>query len=131
MAKIPQEVLELFKDRTASKVIATISADGIPNVAPKGSLAAVGEDMIAFADIVGGKTRANLDKNPKTAVAVIKDRTGYQVKGTLVEFQTSGPIFDNYVKMFEPMKMSPKAVGLIKVEEVYSLSPADAGKKLG
>jgi len=130
MAKMPKEVMDLLNDREASKVIATVDAKGIPNVAPKGSLIAIDEKTIAFADILGGKTRANIEANKKVAVAVIKQRTGYQVKGTLTEFQTSGPVFDNYIKMFKPMGMTPKAAGIIKVEEVYALSPADAGKKL-
>jgi predicted pyridoxine 5'-phosphate oxidase superfamily flavin-nucleotide-binding protein len=130
MAKMPKEVMDLFKDREASKMLATIGANGMPNVAPKGSLIALDEGTVAFADIRGGKTRANLEANKKVAVAVVKQRTGYQVKGTLQGFQTSGPVFDNYVNMLKPMGMTPKAAGIIKVEEVYSLSSADAGKKL-
>ncbi|MDD5095802.1 MAG: pyridoxamine 5'-phosphate oxidase family protein [Dehalococcoidia bacterium] len=130
MAKMPKEVMDLFNDREASKVMATIDAKGFPNVAPKGSLMALDEGTVAFADIVGGKTRANLDANRKVAVAAIKKTTAYQVKGTVKEFQTSGPVFDNFVKIFKPMGMTPKAVGIITVDEVYSLSPANAGKKL-
>jgi len=131
MGKMPQEVMNLLNDREAVKVLATIGADGTPNVAPKGSLIAVDAETVAFADIMGGKTRANLDANKKAAVAVIKERTGYQVKGTLKGFQTSGPVFDNFVQMFKPMRMTPKAVGMIAVDEVYSVSPGNAGEKLG
>ena len=131
MGKMPQEVMDLLNDRQAVKVLATIGADGIPNVAPKGSLMALDAKTVAFADIRGGKTRANLDVNKKVAVGIVKERTGYQVKGTLKEFQTSGPVFDNFVQMFKPMGMTPKAVGIIPVDEVYSLSGDNAGKKLG
>ncbi len=131
MGKMPQEVMNLLNDREAVKVLATIGADGTPNVAPKGSSIAVDAETVAFADIMGGKTRANLDANKKAAVAVIKERTGYQVKGTLKGFQTSGPIFDKFVQMFKPMGMTPKAVGMIAVYEVYSVSPGNAGEKLG
>ena len=130
MAQMSQEVMALFNDHGASKVVATVDANGVLNVAAKGSLAAVDAETVAFADIVGGKTRANLDANSKVAVAAIKELTGYQVKGTVKEFQTSGPVFENYVKMFEPMGMKPKAAAMIKVDEVYSLSPANAGQKL-
>ena len=130
MAKIPPEAMELFKDPQASKVLATVDASGTPNVAPKGSLAALDEETIAFADIAGGKTRANLEATKKAAVAVTKMPAGYQVKGTLKEFQTSGPVFDGFAERLKPMKMTPAAVGIIKVEEVYSLTPSDRGKKL-
>lgn len=130
MAKMPKEVMDLLKDREAQKLLTTIGPDGMPNVAPKGSLTAVDEETVAFADIAGGKTRTNLDANSKVAVAVLKNRTAYQVKGHLQGFQTSGPVFDNYVKMFQPMGMKPKAAGIIKVDAVYSSSPGDGGKKL-
>ena len=126
MAKMSQEVMDIFKDPQASKVLATVDAAGIPNVVPKGSLTALDEETIAFADIYGGKTRANLEINKKVAVAAVKSPGGHQVKGTLQEFQTSGPIFDNFTKMMKSMGMTPTAVAIIKVDEVYSLTP---GKK--
>jgi predicted pyridoxine 5'-phosphate oxidase superfamily flavin-nucleotide-binding protein len=93
---MPKEVIDLLKDHEASNMLATIGANGMPpNVAPKGSLIALDEETVAFADIRGGKTRANLETNKKVAVAIVKQRTGYQVEGTLQGFQTSGPVFDN------------------------------------
>ena len=130
MAKMSKEVMALFKDPQASKVLATVDVEGKPNVAPKGSLTAIDEETVAFADIVGGKTRANLEMNAKVAAAAFKMPTGYQVKGTFQGFQTSGPLFDKFTQMLKSLGMSPQAVGTIKVEEVYSLSPADRGKKL-
>lgn len=124
MAKMPQEAVDLFKDPQASKVLATVDANGAPNVAPKGSLTALDAETIAFADIAGGKTRANLEATKKAAAAVFKMPVGYQVKGTLQGFQTSGPVFDNFAKMLKSMGMDVQAVGIMKVEEVYSLSPA-------
>ena len=129
MDKIPQEAMDLFTDRESSKVLATVDASGKPNVAAKGSLTALSADTLAFADIAGGKTRANLEATGKVAVAVSKGRAGYQVKGTLQEFQTSGPIFDSFSKALAPMQITPKAVGIIKVEEVFNLSPNAGGKK--
>ena len=126
MAKMSQEVMDILKDPQASKVLATVDALGVPNVAPKGSLTALDEETIAFADIAGGKTRANLEATGKVAVAAVKSPAGHQVKGTFQEFQTSGPIFDNFTKIMKSMGMTPNAVGIIKVEEIYSLTP---GKK--
>ena len=130
MAKMPKGVMDLFKDPQASKVLATVDANGTPNVAPKGSLTAVDEETIAFADIAGGKTRANVEATKKVAAAVFKLPNGYQVKGTLQGFETSGPLFDQFEKMLKSMRLNIQAVGTIKVEEVYSVSPADYGKKL-
>ena len=128
MAKMSQEVMNLFKDPEASKVLASVDANGTPNVAPKGSLTALDEETIAFADIAGGKTRANLETTKKAAVAAFKMPTGHQVKGVFQGFQTSGPLFDQFAKMLKSMGMNIQAVGTIKVEEVHSLSPAGSGK---
>ena len=133
MAKMPKEVMELFQQdpQSVPKVIATVDASGIPNVAPKGSLTAIDEETIAFADLAGGKTRANMEANPKVAIAAFKiPPVGYQVKGTFQGFQTSGPLVEQFARMLEPLGMKVQTVATIKVDEVYSLSPADAGKKI-
>jgi len=97
MAKMPKEVMDMLNDPQSSKVLATCDAGGTLNVAPKGSLAAIDEETVAFADIFGDKTNLNLNVTGKTAVAAFKPQlppTGYQVKGTFQGFQTSGPLFD-------------------------------------
>ena len=130
MAKMPKGVMDLFKDPQASKVLATVDANGTPNVAPKGSLTAVDEETIAFAEMAESKTGANLEATKKAAITAFKMPAGYQTKGTFQGFQTSGPLFDQFAKMMKERKIDIKRVGTIKVEEVYSVSPADYGKKL-
>jgi len=134
MAEMSKEVQDLFNNPEASKVLATVDTAGNLNVVPKGTVSAVGADTIAFAELVGGKTKANLESVNKAAVTVFKmsmPPSGYQVKGTFQGFQTSGPLFDKFASMVKQMlKIDIQSVGTIKVEEVYSVSPADAGKKL-
>ena len=56
---------------------------------------------------------------------------GYQVKGTFQGFQTSGPLFDNFAKEVKArLNLEMKAVGIIKVEDVYSTAPPNPGAKL-
>ncbi len=131
MAKMPKEVMDLFNDPQASKVLATVNAEGTPNVTPKGSLTSIDEETIAFAELGESKTGANLEATKKGAVVVFKLPAAYQLKGTFQGFQTSGPLFDQFDKaMKERIKVGIKRVGTIKVEEVYSSAPADYGKKL-
>ncbi len=132
MAKMPQHVVDFFRSdpQQISKVIATVDSNGIPNVAPKGSLIAVDEETIAFAELVGSKTRANLEATGKVSAAAFKMIEGFQVKGTFNGFETSGPLVEQFKQMLEPMGMKVREVAKVKVEEVYSLSPADAGKKV-
>lgn len=124
MAKMPKEVMDLFSDLESFKILVTADSAGKPNAVPKGSLIAVDEETIAFADIMGEKTNANLKANKKVAIIVSKTRPAvYQIKGTFQGYQTSGPLFDKFTAMLEPRKMKPKAAGTIKVEEVYSSMP--------
>ena len=60
MAKMPKEVIDMLRDTRASKTLATCDDAGKLNVVPKGSLTAVDEETMAFADILGDKTNVNL-----------------------------------------------------------------------
>ena len=56
---------------------------------------------------------------------------GYQLKGTFQGFQTSGPLFDSFAGEVKKMlNLDITAVGVIKVDEVYSAAPPNAGAKL-
>ena len=93
MAKMPQVVMEKFADMEAAKFMATVDADGMPNVAAILSIMPFGEEKLVFVDLMMNKTRKNLLDNGKVAVSVLtKEAVSYQVKGTFEGFQTSGPL---------------------------------------
>ncbi len=135
MAKMPREVMDLINERPlAPKVLATCDATGTLNAVPKETLTAIDEETMAFADIWGDKTNVNLQATSKAAVVVFKIQVppvGYQIKGTFQGFQTSGPLFDTFAKQVKEMlKLDIRAVGVIKVDEVYSAAPPNPGAKL-
>jgi predicted pyridoxine 5'-phosphate oxidase superfamily flavin-nucleotide-binding protein len=132
MVSLPQEVMDLLSspDRSIYKAIVTVNAEGIPNNAPMGTIRPIDSETIIFGDVFLVKTRENLEgKNKKVVIVIYKaPLTAYQVKGTFVGFQTSGPIYDNFSKTGTKTRL--KAVGLVKVDEVYSSTPGDNSKKL-
>ena len=135
MAKMPKELMDLLNERPlVPKVLSTCDSAGIINVVPKETLSAIDEETIAFADIWGDKTNVNLKANNKAAVTAFKidvPPVGYQVKGTFRGFQTSGPLFDNFAGEVKKMlNLDIGAVGVIRVDEVYSAAPPNAGAKL-
>ena len=133
MTKLPAEVMAAFKDRESTKIIATVDKKGVPNVTVKGSLSALDDGTLVFADVAGDRTRTmrNMAETKKVAVLVAKGTTAYQVKGTYKETQSSGPVFDQFAAMLQKMaNIDIKGVDLISVDEVYSQNPADLGKKL-
>ena len=126
MAKLPKEAMDLFNDLQAIKVIATVDTLGKPNVAVKGSLMAIDDETIVYAEMAGGKTKANLEWTKQAAVIACKGMTAYQVKGDFQGFKTSGDVFEQFSRQVkERLNLDVKNVGTIKIEEVYS-----RGKKI-
>ena len=133
MAQMPKEVMDVFNDSTASKWIATVNPKEVkPNAVTISTLMCKDEETLVFAHLFMTKTRNNLDANPKvSAVAFKPPMTAYQVKGTFIEWQRSGPFYETMRDaIFKKMPVQAQGVGLIKVEEVYSLSPLEGTKKL-
>jgi uncharacterized protein len=134
MAKMSKEVMDVLNDPSSAKVLATADSNASEvNAVPKGSLRAVSEEVIAFADIFGDKTNKNLQLNKKVSALAFKMNpvAGYQVKGTFLGFQTSGELFDRFAKeVKERIKLDVKAVGTIRADEVYAVAPPEPGKKI-
>lgn len=132
MVNIPKEVMDILAAADSAKMMATTDAQGIPNVVPVWSIIAVDSETIAFAELFIKQTKQNLEQNKQVAIAAFKGpMTGYQIKGTFVGFQTSGPIYENFAKkIMEAMKLQIKSVGIVKVEAVFAASPGQDSKKL-
>jgi predicted pyridoxine 5'-phosphate oxidase superfamily flavin-nucleotide-binding protein len=132
METLSTEAINLFNNPGASKVLATIDTSGSLNVVPKGSLSAINEKTLIYAEISGGKTESNL--KPGNRVAALAFTTsplaGYQAKGSFEGFQNQGPLFEKVAKKVKEMiHVDIRSVGVIKVEEVYSVAPAFPSKK--
>ena len=71
-------------ESTRLAFVATVNADGTPNLSPKSSLGVIDDDRIAFADIASPNTVRNLRANPAIEVNAIDIfmRRGYRFRGT-------------------------------------------------
>lgn len=131
MAKLTQEM----KDMIASQQCfhATVSKDGMPNVAPKRSTRVLDEETLIFNEGTGGATYQNILDGSKDSVAVVNRETvdGYRFVGT-PELLTSGELYDQAAEISIKNNMpKPKAVVLVHIEEIHSLKPGPgAGKKI-
>jgi len=132
MVNIPKEVMDTIAAPDSARMMATVDAKGIPNVVPVWSIIAVDSETIAFAELFIKRTKENLENNKKVAIAVFKGPiVGYQLKGTFVGFQNSGPIFEAFSKkIMSDMKLETKSAGIIKVDEVFAASPGQNSRKL-
>jgi predicted pyridoxine 5'-phosphate oxidase superfamily flavin-nucleotide-binding protein len=135
MAKMPRQVLEKFSDPKAVKFLASVDESGIPNVVYIASLRAADDETLIYADSVGVKTKKNLQPGKPVAINVLllEKVTSYQVKGTFVGFQTSGPYFEllNELPEFKyNTYFGVRAAGVIRVDEVYSASAPLPGRRI-
>jgi uncharacterized protein len=134
MVNIPKEVMDLLTtNEGVNKSIGTVDANGVPNIAYMGSINAVGADTVMVADMGTVHTKANLDgPNKNVVIALFKaPMTAYQIKGTFQTWQTSGPVYDGFAKAMKARGYPPaKAIAIIKVDAVFSISPMQNSKKL-
>ncbi|MCP5066068.1 MAG: pyridoxamine 5'-phosphate oxidase family protein [bacterium] len=117
MGKITQTHRDLIDD-VGLCYVASANSDGTPNVSPKGSIAVVDDDHLAFADIMSPHTRENLQDNPSVAVMVCKPEVfaGFQFKGT-AEISSEGAVFDMLVK-----KIADSGLQLPPVQNAVTIS---------
>ena len=88
-------------ETTRLAFVATVNADGTPNLSPKSSLAVLDENRIGFADIASPNTVRNLKANPAIEVNAIDIfmRRGYRFRGTAT---LEPPGSETFAKIAEP-----------------------------
>ena len=113
--------------------VATVNADGTPNLSPKGTMQVLDDDHIIFADIRSPGTMANIARNPAMEINFVDpfSRKGYRFKGTARVVAKGTPEFAALLGRY-PASMLGKmyrAFVVLKVSKAAPLiSPAyDAG----
>lgn len=108
--------------------IATVNADGTPNLSPRGTLAVWDDDTLIFADIRSPNTTRNLRDNPAVAINVVDPmvRKGYRFSGHATIHDTDD-IFSRAQAFYRERGVAStiRAVVLVAVEQTRPLiSPA-------
>jgi len=131
MAKLTQEMKEMVA--TQQCFVATVNANGTPNVAPKRSTRVLSDDSLIFTEGTGGATYENIKRYSKVSVAVVNRDSvdGYRFVGeaSLLE---SGPLYDEAAASAAKLgRPKPFAVAVINITEIDSLKPGPtAGNKI-
>lgn len=132
MAKLTPEMKEMIM--TQQCFHATVSSDGIPNIAPKRSTRVFNDETLIFNEGVGGITWKNILDGSKIAVGVVNREIldGFRFIGT-PEVITEGPVYEKSAEMSVKNGMpKPKAVILVHIDEIHTLKPGPmAGKRIG
>jgi predicted pyridoxine 5'-phosphate oxidase superfamily flavin-nucleotide-binding protein len=89
------EDMKRVVERQRLGFVATVCADGTPNLSPKGTTMVWENDTLVFADIRSPETVRNLLSNPSVEINVVDPivRKGYRFKGR-ARILVGGPTFD-------------------------------------
>jgi predicted pyridoxine 5'-phosphate oxidase superfamily flavin-nucleotide-binding protein len=119
MASLSNELRQAWADRDGPVILATVDADGTPNIIYATCVGLFGDNRLVVADNYFDKTRRNIQRGCRGAL-LFRTKAGkaYQAKGTL-EYHTQGEVFDN-MKTWNPEKHPGHAAAALCVECVYS-----------
>ena len=124
MALLTLEIKNLI-DQQKLGYVATVSPDNTPNLSPKGTIYAIDDEHLVFADIKSPKTMANLEKNPSVEINVVDpiSRKGFRFKGT-GKILSSGEEYEKIISHYTEIGIKSKIgrVVLIKVDSVSDVT---------
>ena len=130
------KLTEAMKQMIATQqcFVGTVSADGMPNVAPKRSTRVFDDETLVFNEGTARQTYANVVNGSKVAIAVVNrdELDGYRFVGTATVLD-SGPVYDQAAAVsIQAGRPAPRAVVTVAVEEIFSLKPGPtAGTRIG
>jgi hypothetical protein len=131
--KLPEAARNAFGLDLAAKFMATVNAQGEPNIAPVITTYPWDDETLIFGDFLMRKTKENLlrQKESPVSVAVMTlNYEAYEVRGRFLGFETKGPKFD-LVSGKDLFRYSAigllRGVGTIAVDQVNAMPM----KKLG
>lgn len=119
MKSLTEPVIKAWDEREPICVLTTVSPDGTPNAIYAGSVGLFDDSTFFVANNYFHKTRENILAGSKASLLFLtKERKAFQIKGS-IEFQESGPIFDE-MKRINPDKYPGHSAAVLRVEEVFS-----------
>jgi len=131
MANIPNNVLELIRTRTTTKVLVTASKDGKPHAIVAGSIGAPTADTMIVGEVLMKVSSKNLSDNPKAAFLISAGKDAFEIECTAKARLEKGPEVDAMNKELAAMGLKASAVWVFKVDAVFDQGASPkAGTKL-
>ncbi|MCP9332685.1 pyridoxamine 5'-phosphate oxidase family protein [Lentilactobacillus hilgardii] len=129
MAKLNQAMKDLIAGELS--YIATVDADGNPDVGPKISMRVLDDEHLIYNEMTGGQTQANINDNGKVIVATANAKAlkGFRFGGT-AKLYTDGPYYEQAEKWAEGKFPVPKGAGVINIEKIWILDPGPKAGKI-
>lgn len=97
--------------------VATVSDKNTPNLSPKGTIIAWGDNKLVFADIRSPNTIRNLSINPNVEINIVDPiiRKGYRFKG-IGKIIHEGKSFTEILNFYEKIGIKSKINSVVIVE---------------
>ncbi|MCV0431397.1 pyridoxamine 5'-phosphate oxidase family protein [Nitrosopumilus sp.] len=115
------EKIKNFLNLQKLAYVATVSADGKPNISPKGTVIGWTADSLAFADIRSPDTMKNIQNNSNVEINVIDPllRKGYLFQGTAKILQ-EGILYEDILSYYRKngIKSQINSIVLVNVSDV-------------
>ncbi len=119
MTVLPATIRSAWETRQGPIVLATVDAQGIPNIIYATCVKMYDEGLLVVADNFFSKTRANILAGSQGSLLFITDEgKAYQLKGTIA-YETEGAYFDD-MKTWLDAKLPGHAAAVLQVQEAYS-----------
>jgi len=105
--------------------VATVSADGTPNLSPKGTTDVWDDDHLFFADLRSPQTIRNLRLNPAIEINVVDQvvRKGYRFKGTATVLDDGEDFERGLLLLKGNREIAPDRVRAIVIVQVLDARP--------
>jgi hypothetical protein len=106
--------------------VATVTADGRPNLSPKGTTRLWDDERLFFADIASPGTVANLLANPHVEINVVDPilRKGFRFKGTATVY-TGGEMYDRGLQI---LRQEGSTANRERVRSIVVIDVTDAAE---
>jgi len=131
--KLPDAARDAFDLDLAAKFLATLNAQGEPNIAPVITTYPWDDDTLVFGDFLIRKTKENLlcqQESPVSVAVMTQNFSAFEVRGRFLGFETKGPKFDR-ISSKDLFRYSAigllRSVGTIAVDEVYAMPMTKMG----
>ena len=105
--------------------VATVSADNTPNLSPKGTIIAIDDKHLAFADIRSPQTIENLKQNSSIEINIVDPihRKGFRFKGS-AKIISDGDQFKEILEQYKKngIKSKINSIVIVSVETLYEVT---------
>ena len=122
--QLEEEVVNLFKDNAAIKILATVDEQGTPHAVIKQTLHINDDGKLVYLEILeSSRTNKHLLRslwfNRKVSVAIHNQGISYQIIGKPVNAIISGPVFQKYYSDIR------KKLGDVDLATVWVIEPEE------